>query len=172
LLPSPHYLLTKRLKKCKTCTKILVKQGKDPFMSNQSESITFLLRDIVPKITIYRYSQYNEGRPLEVQLKFLNINDSVSKITLSYLPISLLTEEDAMTKKINAQCEFPKDQCQIESSDILNDFTNPQSQAQHLPKAFLLGEDEKQFLYKKVENFVIMRFQLYIKEGVSYNAET
>jgi hypothetical protein len=34
LLPSPHYLLTKRLKKCKTCTKILVKQGKDPFMSN------------------------------------------------------------------------------------------------------------------------------------------
>ncbi len=83
LLPAPHYLLTKRLKKCKTCAKILVKQGKDPFNSSQSDSINFLLRDIVPKITIYRYLAYQEGRPLEVQLKFLNLNDSVAKISFS-----------------------------------------------------------------------------------------
>lgn len=66
LLPAPHYLLTKRLKKCKACAKILVKQGKDPFNSNHSDSINFLLRDIVPKITIYRFAPYQEGRPLEV----------------------------------------------------------------------------------------------------------
>jgi hypothetical protein len=66
LIPSSHYLLTKRIKKCKTCSKILVKQGKDPFNSNPSDSINFLLRDIVPKITIYRYDTHQEGKPLGV----------------------------------------------------------------------------------------------------------
>jgi hypothetical protein len=122
LLPSSHYLLTKRLKKCKTCTKILVKQGKDPFNSNPSDSINFLLRDIVPKITIYRFSPYQEGKPYEVQLKFLNFNDSIAKITLSNIDLTS-REDDEITKKVNGICELPKDQCQIESSDILNDFT-------------------------------------------------
>ncbi len=40
-----------------------------------------------------------------------------------------------------------------------------------MPKAFLIGEDEKQFLYKKVENFVIIKFQVYLKEGKAYNPE-
>jgi hypothetical protein len=52
--------------------KILVKQGKDPFTSSSGDSVTFLLREIVPKITIYRFSKYVDGQPIEVQLKFLN----------------------------------------------------------------------------------------------------
>jgi len=43
--------------------KILVKQGRDPTMSSQSDILAFLLRDIVPKITIYRFNfpKYQEG---------------------------------------------------------------------------------------------------------------
>jgi hypothetical protein len=122
LLPSSHYLLTKRIKKCKTCTKILVKQGKDPFNSNPSDSINFLLRDIVPKITIYRFDTHQEGKPLGVQLKFLNLNDSTAKLTFSSIDLSSRDDDD-ITRKVNGICELPKDQCQIESSDILNDFT-------------------------------------------------
>lgn len=82
LIPAPLYLLTKRQKKCKTCGKILVKQGKDPTMSTQSDVLTFLLRDIVPKITIYRFNfaKYQEGQPVEIQIKFLNMNDSFAMI--------------------------------------------------------------------------------------------
>ena len=68
LIPAPLFLLTKKQKKCKTCNKILVKQGKDPTMNSQSDVLTFLLRDIVPKITIYRFNlaKYQEGQPIEV----------------------------------------------------------------------------------------------------------
>ena len=37
-------------------------------MNSQSDVLTFLLRDIVPKITIYRFNlaKYQEGHPIEV----------------------------------------------------------------------------------------------------------
>ncbi len=127
LLPSSHFLLTKRLKKCKTCTKILVKQSRDPNSSSQSETVNFLLRDIVPKVTVYRHTNYQEGKPVDIQLKFLNYNDSAAKIVLSQLTLDQLNEQDEIAKRVNFQCELPKDQFQIESSDILNEFsTNPQ----------------------------------------------
>ena len=53
----PLFLLTKRLKKCKTCLKILVKPSKDLKNSN-NDGINFLLRDIAPKVTIYRFGKY------------------------------------------------------------------------------------------------------------------
>ena len=67
-MPAPLYMLTKRSKKCKTCPKILVKQVKDPTQIAQSDVLAFLLRDLVPKITIYRFnlSKYTEGQPIEV----------------------------------------------------------------------------------------------------------
>jgi hypothetical protein len=64
--PAPLYLLTKRHKKCKTCSKILVKQSKDPSVSSTADSVAFLLRDIVPRITIYRFSKYTDGQPLDI----------------------------------------------------------------------------------------------------------
>ena len=85
LWPTPLYLLTKRQKKCRTCMKILVKQPNNLASTSQSDRMAFLLRDIVPKITIYRFSKYQEGQPMEVQLKFLNLNDSLSNITLKPL---------------------------------------------------------------------------------------
>ena len=123
LIPAPLFLLTKKQKKCKTCNKILVKQGKDPTMNSQSDVLTFLLRDIVPKITIYRFNlaKYQDGQPIEVQAKFLNQNDSDATIQLFPLSKEILGDEDSM-KKVNSAPNLPKDQFILESSDILNDF--------------------------------------------------
>jgi hypothetical protein len=55
------------------------------------------------------------------------MNDSISKITLSNIDFTN-KDEDEIAKRVNGICELPKDQCQIESSDILNDFSQPQAQ--------------------------------------------
>ena len=49
------------------------------------------------------------------------MNDSNAKISLHPLPRGILQEEGT-SKKINAQCDFPRDQFTLQSSDILNDF--------------------------------------------------
>ncbi len=59
---------------------------------------------------------------MEIQLKFLNMNESVSKITLMALPPFFDDDEDTK-KKLTATIEqLPKDQFVLESSDIVNDF--------------------------------------------------
>ena len=56
----------------------------------------------------------------------------------------------------------------MESVDILNEF---QSLPQNPPKAFILEEDNA-FLYKKVENFVIVKFPVTVKpEFSTFNPE-
>jgi hypothetical protein len=82
--PLPLFLLTKRQKKCKTCSKILVKPSKD-IKSSSIDCVTFLLRDSAPKVTIYRFGKYQEGQPVEVQLKFDNMNDSESRVQLLWI---------------------------------------------------------------------------------------
>ena len=95
-------LLTQRQKKCKTCTKIIVKPKKNPFEST-TDNITFLLRTIVPKLTIYRFERYQEGKPVMVQIKFLNNNDSPAKVILNQM------ENDDDLAKITSQVELPMD---------------------------------------------------------------
>ena len=100
--PIPLNLLTQRQKKCKTCTKIIVKPKKNPFEST-TDNITFLLRTIVPKLTIYRFERYQEGKPVMVQIKFLNNNDSPAKVILNQM------ENDDDLAKITSQVELPMD---------------------------------------------------------------
>lgn len=110
--PVPLFLLTKRQKKCKTCSKILVKPSKDMKSAN-IDSVTFLLRDSAPKVTIYRFGKYQEGQPVEVQLKFDNMSESTSQ---SKVQLLWLEEED------NTSCNpvaLPNSAFTLESSDIL-----------------------------------------------------
>ena len=77
LFPSPLYLLTKRTKRCKTCTKFVVKPNINP-TSNEQLKVDFQLIYHVPKVTIYRIGKYVDGQPLEVLLKISNPNMSVA----------------------------------------------------------------------------------------------
>ena len=87
--------------------KILVKPGKDPLKSNY-DGVTFLLRDIIPRITIYRYSKYIEGQPIEFQIKFLNMNDSQAKVLLTPITQEIEGDEDHM-RKVTGTFELPQD---------------------------------------------------------------
>ena len=64
--------------------------------------------------------------------------------------------------------DLPKDQFSLESSDILNEV-DPQS-LKPQPRAFILLEDEK-FLYKKVENYVILKFPVIPKPGNAFDVD-
>lgn len=59
--------------------------------------------------------------------------------------------------------DLPKEEFELESSDVI---INAQ---QTFTKAFLLSEDES-FLYKKVENFAILKFAVTPRPG--FNVDT
>lgn len=92
LFPSPLYLLTKRTKRCKTCSKFVVKPNINP-TSNEPLKVDFQLIYHVPKVVIYRIGKYTEGAPFEVLIKFSNPNMSIAKVTLFQLDPSEHDEE-------------------------------------------------------------------------------
>lgn len=57
LMPAPLYLLSKKIKRCKTCTKQIVKPNIDP-NSREPLKVSFLLTNNIVKVTIYRIGKF------------------------------------------------------------------------------------------------------------------
>ena len=85
LLPAPLQLLTKRVKRCKTCQKQVIKPNINP-NSNEPLRVNFLLLFHIPKITIYRIGKLTPGIPqIDLFLQVRNPNMSKAEITFKGL---------------------------------------------------------------------------------------
>ena len=122
MYPAPLYLLTKRTKRCKVCTKFVVKPNINP-TSNEPLKVDFQLTYHVPKVTIYRMGKYAEGASFEVLLKFLNPNMSVARVQL--VPLADESIDEKNRGKLSAEVEMPQDLVLIDAADSFNDPANP-----------------------------------------------
>jgi hypothetical protein len=59
LYPAPFQLLTKREKKCKECSKVIIKPNINPTIKCE-----FLMMHYAPKVMIYRFSKYSAHKGL------------------------------------------------------------------------------------------------------------
>lgn len=74
--------MTKRTKRCKTCSKFVVKPNINP-TSNEPLKVDFQLIYHVPKVVIYRIGKYTEGQVMEVLIKLTNPNMSNATVSFS-----------------------------------------------------------------------------------------
>ena len=56
-MPAPLYLLSKKIKRCKTCVKQIIKPIIDP-NSKETPKIFFLMINNIVKVTIYRVGKF------------------------------------------------------------------------------------------------------------------
>lgn len=114
-----------------------------------------MLRDFAPKVTIYRFGKYQEGQPLEVQLKFDNQNVFEEKVHLLWNE-----EDDSSTSRPVA---LPASPFTLDPCDSLQ---QPPARS-----AFEDASDDAAFLYKKMESFAIIKIALDLEDVDIESAE-
>jgi hypothetical protein len=101
-MPAPLYLLSKKIKRCKTCVKQIIKPIIDP-NSKETPKIFFLMMNNIVKVTIYRLGKVKpEQTNVDLFLQFRNPNITPAKIKFNDL---LLSQTDG--KGINVSMDLP-----------------------------------------------------------------
>lgn len=85
LMPVPLFLLSKKVKRCKTCTTQIIK----PVIATDAKEapkINYLMWNSIVKVTIYRVGKVKPEQPfVDLFMQFTNPNISLAKIRFSEL---------------------------------------------------------------------------------------
>ena len=102
-MPAPLYLLSKKIKRCKTCVKQIIKPIIDP-NSKETPKIFFLMINNIVKVTIYRVGKFKPDQTnIDLFLQFRNPNITPAKIKFSDL---LLSQTEG--KGLNVSMDLPE----------------------------------------------------------------
>lgn len=109
LSPAPLFYLSKRVKRCKTCSKQIIKPNVQP-LSTEPLKWNAILVNFITKVTIYQVPRFKPGATTyDLYLQFRNPN--FNKATIQFYP---LLESQSAGKGLNSKIDLPVGQMMID----------------------------------------------------------